>query len=170
MMLDGVVLRAIRRVMGHAQFQAEAVRQVFQMIFEDVAVAGVAAATIAQQQHSPGGGIGGAAMRFPPIGDAVAGEATGVVTEAQIQMSKVSFDVVETVRMNDSDCGTGKIVVERFVGAPRVQPADAEQQPQKFLVFGVHADNGIGRTHEFRAVLGDDLELPVAASVLPQRQ
>ena len=66
--------------------------------------------------------------------------------------------------------GTGEIVVERFFGVPRVQPADSEQQPEKFLVFGVHADNGIGRIPEFLAVLGDDLELPVAASMLPQRQ
>ena len=156
--------------MSHPQFQAKPIRQAFQMIFEDVAIAGVTAATIAQQQHSPSVGVSEAAMGFPPIGDALASEATGVVAEAQIQVSEVSLDVVEAMRINDSVCGTGKIVIQGLLGMSRIEPTDAKQKPQEFLVFGVQANNGIGRIHEFGAVVGDDLELPIAASMLAQRQ
>jgi hypothetical protein len=37
-------------------------------------------------------------------------------------------------------------------------------------VFGVHADDGIRRIHELGSVARDDLELPIAESILSQRQ
>ena len=37
-------------------------------------------------------------------------------------------------------------------------------------MFGVHAHDGVGRLQESRAVIGDDLELPIAMDVTSQRQ
>jgi hypothetical protein len=61
-MLDGVVLGAIGRIMGHAQFQTQLVGQALQMILEDVTIAGVAATAVAQEQQATCLRIGGSAM------------------------------------------------------------------------------------------------------------
>lgn len=129
--------------MSHAEFQAKTARQAFQMIFENVSIGGVAPASVEQQQHSASVGIGKAAMCFPPIGNAVASESAGVVTQTQVQVAKVSLEVVQSVRKDHSERGTGKIVVERFLGLLGVQATDAKQKAKEFLVFGVHADKGI---------------------------
>ena len=167
-MLDCVVLGAIGRVMGHAEFQANAVGQVFQVVLEDITIAGVAAASVAEKQHSTCVGKGKLAVRLPPIRDAVAGEPTGIVAEAQVQVAEVSFEVVEAVRIDHAHSSAGEIVVESLFGNARIESADAEQQPQEFLVFGVDAEDGIGRVHECVAVAGNDLKLPIATSMFSQ--
>lgn len=169
-MLDGIVLRTVRRIVGHAKFHAKMVRQLFEMIFENVAIGGVAPAAIEQEQHSASVGIGRATMRFPPIRDAVASESAGVMGQPQIQVPEVSLEVVESVRKDHPERGTGKIMVERLLGFLGVQTADAKQKAQEFLVFGVYADDGIRRIHELGSVVRDDLELPIAGSILSQRQ
>ena len=45
--LDRIVFRTAGRIVGHADFQADAVHQALQMVFEDVAVGSVAAAPVA---------------------------------------------------------------------------------------------------------------------------
>lgn len=109
-------------------------------------------------------------MRFPPETKAVAGEPTSVVAEPQIQVTHVAFDVVEAVRIDDTARGTGKIVVQRFLGVLRVEPALTEQKPQEFLVFGIHTYDGVGRLREGGAVAGDDLELPISVDMSSKRQ
>jgi len=168
--LDGIVLGTIRRIVGHAEFQAQVVCQLFEMIFENVAIGGVAPAAIEQEQHSARVRIGRASMRLPPIRDAVASESAGVMAQTQIQVSEVSLEVVQSVRKDHPERGTGKIVVERFLGLLGVQATDAKQQAKEFLVFGVDADDGIRRIHELGSVARDDLELPIAGSILSQRQ
>jgi hypothetical protein len=169
-MFDGIVLGTIRWIVGDAKFQAQIVRQLFEVIFENVPVGGIAPAAIEQEQHSASVGMGRTTMRFPPIRDAVASESTGVVAQTQIQVPEVSLEVVKTVRKDHPERGTGKIVVERFLGLSGVQAADAKQKAKEFLVFGVYADDGIRRIHELGPVVRDDLELPIAGSILPQRQ
>ena len=61
-------------------------------------------------------------------------------------------------------------MVEGFLGLSGVQAADAKQQAKKFLVFGVYADDRIRRLQELGSVVRDDLELPIAESILSQRQ
>lgn len=168
--LNGIVLRTIRWIVGHAEFQAQMDRQLFEMILENVAIGSVAPAAIEQEQHSARVGIGRATIRFPPIGDAVASESAGVVAQTQIQVPEVSLEVVESVRKDHPERGTGKIVVERFLGLSSIQAADAKQKAKEFLVFGVYADDGIRRIHELGSVVRDDLELPIAESILSQRQ
>jgi hypothetical protein len=92
------------------------------------------------------------------------------VAEAQVQVPEVSFEVVDAVRIDHADGRAGEIVVQRLFGIARVEAANAKQQSQKFLVFGVDADDGIGGVHELVAVGSDDLKLPIATSVFSQRQ
>jgi hypothetical protein len=167
---DGIILRTVRRIVRHAEFQAQMVRQLFEMILENVAIGSVAPATIEQEQHSASVGIGRATMRFPPIRDAVASESAGVVAQTQIQVPEVSLEVVESVRKDHPERGAGKIVVERFLGLSGVEAADAKQKAKEFLVFSVHADDGTRRIHKLGSVVCDDLELPIAESMLSQRQ
>jgi hypothetical protein len=169
-MLDGIVLGTVRGIVGHAEFQAKTICQAFQMIFENVSIGGVAPASVEQKQYSASVGIGRATKCFPPISNAVASESAGVVTQTQIQVPKVSLEVVQSVRKDHSERGTGKIVVERLLGLLGVQATDAKQKANEFLVFGVHADDGIRRLHELGPVICDDLELSIARSVLSQRQ
>lgn len=109
------------------------------------------------------------AVRFPPKAEAVASEPTGVVADAQIQVARVAFEVVQAVRMDHAACGTGKIVVESLLGFLGVQPAVPEQKPQEFLVFGIHAHDRIAREHKGIAMLGDKLKLPIAIDVALER-
>jgi hypothetical protein len=109
-------------------------------------------------------------MCFPPIRDTVASEAAGVVAQTQIQVPEVSLEVVQSVRKDHPERGTGKIVVERLLGLARVQAAEAKQKAKEFLVFGVDADDRIRRIHELGAVIRNDFELPIAASILSQWQ
>ncbi len=169
-MFDGIELGTIRRIVSHADFQADAAGKPFQMIFEHVAIRSVAAAAVAQQEHASCLGISGAAMPFPPEAETVAGEPTGVVAESQIQMPQIALDVVEAVRIDHAEGGAGEIVVQSPLGLLRVEPALPEQESQEFLVFGIHAHDGVGNVQERGAVVGDDLELPIAMDVPPQRQ
>ena len=156
--------------MGHPQFQTQMVRQLFEMIFENVAIGGITSAAIEQEQYSASVGISRATIRFPPIRDAVASESAGVVAQTQIQVSKVSLEVVESVWKDHPECGTRKIVVERLLGLLGVQATDAKQKTKEFLVFGVYADDGVRRLHELGSVIRNDLELPIAGCILSQRQ
>lgn len=59
-------------------------------------------------------------------------------------------------------------MVERLLGASGIQPADSVQKSYKFLVFGVHADDGIGRILKLFAVVGEDFKLAIAAQKLSE--
>jgi hypothetical protein len=74
------------------------------------------------------------------------------------------------VRIDHAERGAGKIVVQSFLGLLCVEPALPEQKTQEFLVFGVHAHDGVGRLHESGAVVGDGLKLAIAINVASQRQ
>src|ERR1017187_10821296 len=160
----------LRRVVRHANFQAKAIRQGFQMVFENVASGGVAAAAVAQEQQPASIGIREAPIDFPPVTQTVAGEPTGVVAEAQIQMPEVALGIVEPVRVEHPESGTRKIVVERLLDFLRVEPPFAKQKAQKLLGFGVHAHDGIGGLIEFRTGVGDDPKLGIASGMFSQRQ
>lgn len=156
--------------MRHADFQADAMGKMFQMILEHVPTGSVAAAAIAQQEHASRLGICRLAMPLPPDAEAVARKSTGVVAESQVQVSQVAFDVVETMRIDHAEGGAGKIVIQSFLGFLRVESALTEQKAQEFLVFGVHAHDGIGRMRESGPVAGDDLKLSIAIGMASQGQ
>src|SRR3982751_4793840 len=109
-------------------------------------------------------------MRFPPGTEALTGEPTGVVTEAQIQVAPIVFDVVKAVRIDHAKSRTGKIVVPCLLGLLGVQSALTEEKSQEFLVFGIHTDDRVGGFHEYVAVLGDDLKLLIAIRMASHRQ
>jgi hypothetical protein len=169
-MFDGIVLRTMRRIVSHTDFQTDTIGKTFQVILEHVPVGSVAAAAVAQQKHVPRVGISGTAMHFPPEAETVAGEPTGVVAESQIQVATIAFDVVEAVRIDHAERSAGKVVVQSFLGLLRIEPALPEQKPQEFLVFGIHAHDAVGSLHKSGAVVGDDLKLAIAMNVASQRQ
>ena len=79
-MFDRVVLRAMRRVVGHANRDAEPIDQPLQVFLEDVMSRVVAASAVAQEQNRLGPGVGPDAVSSPPQLEAVARELAGVVT------------------------------------------------------------------------------------------
>jgi hypothetical protein len=85
-------------------------------------------------------------------------------------MAEVAFEIVEAMRIKHSDGRTGEIVDESFPSVSSVQSSNPKQQPQKFLVFAVHADDRIGRVLEFFAVPSDDFKLSIAAGMMTDRQ
>lgn len=80
---------------------------------------------------------------IPPVGHAVAGEPAGVVTEAQIDVAKISLAVVDAVGIKHTLGSTGKIMVESLVGFLRVETPGTKQKAQEFLVFTVDAENRV---------------------------
>ena len=121
-MFDGIVLGTIRRIVRHTDFQADAVGKPFQMILEHVTIGSVASAAVAQQEHASRLGISGLTIPLPPEAETVTGEPTRVVAESQIQMALIAFDVVETMRIDHTQRGAGKIVVQGFLGLLGVEP------------------------------------------------
>jgi len=65
-MFDRIVLRAIRRIMGHAQLQSQAVGQSLQVFLEQVLRRTVASAAIAENQQTTGFRVGRPAILLPP--------------------------------------------------------------------------------------------------------
>ena len=104
-------------------------------------------------------------MLLPPVRDAVASKSTGVVAEAQVQVPEVALQVVQAVRIDDAPGGAGEIVVQGFLGDAGIKPAESKEKPQKFLVFGVDADDEIRRFHELVTIAGNDLKLPILAEM-----
>ena len=167
---DRIVLRAIRRIMSHTNFSVDAIRQLLEMIFEHVPTGRVAAAAIAQQQKAGGVRIGSTAAAFPPAGEAVAGEATGVVAQAEIDVAKVSLGIVDAMRIKHSLGGTGKIVVKGLQRLLRVEASGAKQKAQEFFVFAVDAEDRVRRTLIRGSIVRDDAKLPITMDVPAQGQ
>lgn len=140
------------------------------MVFENVPMGRVAAAAVAEQQHTGGARKGGRSEGIPPVGETVTSEPTGVVAHAEIDVAKVSLAVVDAVRMQDSRGGAGEIMVESLAGLLRVQAAGPIQKAQEFLVFTVDTQNRIRRILVRGSITGDDLKLPIALGVPAQRE
>ena len=85
-------------------------------------------------------------------------------------MPKISFEVVKAMRIKNPLGRTGKIMVQRLLGLLGINPAFAKQQAEKFLVFRVHAEDGIGRLLVFGTVAVNDLELSIALGMFAQRK
>lgn len=159
--LNRIMFGTPRWVVCHTDFQADALGQAFQVVLEDVAIGGITTTTITQQQQPPGLWIGEPAQRFPPVTDALAGKPTGIMAQSQIQMSKVSFEIIKAVWIKHTLSRTGKIMVQRFLGLLGIKPSFAKQQAEKLLVFGIHTEDGIGSGLVCAAVVINDLELSI---------
>lgn len=72
--LDGVVLRAVRRVVRDADLEAESIGQSLQVFFEEVLRRAVAAAAVAFHHEAFGLRMCRAALLLPPQRDAVAAQ------------------------------------------------------------------------------------------------
>jgi hypothetical protein len=60
-------------------------------------------------------------------------------------MADVAFQVVQPVR-NDLAIGrAGEVVIEGAIGPGGIRPPGAEELAQKLFLFGVHADDWMGR-------------------------
>lgn len=74
LMFGRIVLRAVGRIVGDAQFEIRAVRRALHAFLEQVVRGAVAAAAIAQDQQARPGGMCRAAVLFPPKCETVAAE------------------------------------------------------------------------------------------------
>ena len=113
---------------------------------------------------------GGQTEAVPPVAHAVAGETAGVVAPAKIDVAKVSFAVVDAMRMKYTLGQAGKIMVESLEGLLRVKMPGAKQKPQEFLGFGVDTEDRIRRIFVLGTEAGNALKLLIALSVTFQRQ
>ena len=96
-MLNRIVLRAVRRVVGHADLDAQPAGQLLEVFLEQIHGRAVAAAAIAQHQQFLGLGIVGPALLVPPRCQAVTGQFAGVVAGVEVDEALVLPHIVETV-------------------------------------------------------------------------
>lgn len=152
--------------MSNAYFHANSVRQVFQGVLEDVAIARIAAAAIAEQEHGRRLRVMNQTIMLPGMSDAVAGEFAGVVADAQVDVPVVAAHVVQSVRMDDS-LGVGREVViecmDDFLG---VGVPFAEKVAEVFLLFGVDAEDGIAGSLVFGTKTSNFQKLTIAVGML----
>lgn len=66
-MFNGIVLGAVGREMGDADFNANLIDQRLEVLFEDVVTSIVAAAPVAENENRRGVGIRRAALLVPPV-------------------------------------------------------------------------------------------------------
>lgn len=107
---------------------------------------------------------------IPPVGNAVASEPAGVVAQAKIDVTQVSLAVVDAMRMKDAVSRAGEIMVESLERLLRVQMPGAKQKSQKFLVFGIDAEDRVRRMVVIGTEAGNGLKLLVALGMAFQRQ
>ena len=152
--------------MGDTDFQADAVRQLFQCVFEDIAVGRIAPAAIAKQQHRGGLGIMESPVMLPGEGHAITSEFAGVVADAEIDVPVIALDIVDAVRVDDARGIAGKIVIQGFDGFLRVRMALAKKIADEFLLLGVDTENGIARPFIKGPQACDVLELAIAEGMV----
>ena len=112
LMFDRIVLRAVGRIVGDAQFDLQAVRQSLQVFLEQVVRGAVASAAIAQDQQARRGGVSRATVRLPPQSEAVAAEFARVVAGVQVEVGVLARQIVDAVRNQFAVSRAGEIVVE----------------------------------------------------------
>jgi hypothetical protein len=105
--------------MRHQEFQSQPIRECLQVFLEAMVVGGMTAAAIAEQQESARVGIVLMAMPFPPSGDAVAAEFTGIVAGANLDIAYIVRYVIQPVGNDNSSRQRWPIMVKhlyRFLG------------------------------------------------------
>jgi len=139
--LNRVVLRAVRRVMGHANLDAHPVRQLLEVFLEEIDGRAVAPAAIAQNQQFLGLGVVGLAFLVPPRRDAVTGQFAGVVAGIEVDEALVLPHIVETVGDHCARPCAAEVMVIGFDGPLRVDPAVTGEIAEQLLLLRIHADD-----------------------------
>ena len=178
-MFDRIVLRAVGRIVGDAQFDLQVVRQSLQVFLEQVVCGAVASAAIAQDQQARRGGVSRAAVLLPPLGEAVAAEFAGVVAGVQVDVGVPARQIVDAVRnqfavsprwenrgrmfRRSARCRSGR----RGESSPARRPSRPSKKQR--LLFRVDAEDRLARVLELAPQPGDVLELSVAIRMVSPR-
>src|SRR6266852_7691041 len=107
---------------------------------------------------------------LPPLPNAVAGELAGVVTGAEVEISRVAFEIVEAMRDDDARAEAGEIVIPHLLRLLNVELAVAIEKAQEFPLFRVDAEQRVDGIAVLGFQPGDVLELGVAVLVLSHGQ
>src|SRR5208283_304843 len=126
--------------MSHANRHLDLIDCSQQVFFEDIVSGVVAAATVTQQQDRLGLRIGRLSIALPPQAKTVTGEFACVVTETQVNVAEVPFEVKQAMRNDQPAGGTGKVMVEGRYDASGVQFPFPAEVAQMLFFLGVHAD------------------------------
>ena len=81
-MLNWIVLGGIGRIVRDPDFDAQGLRQLLQVLFEEISAGAVTPASITPHQSRIGSGIRGLPIVLPPVQEAVTGKGTGIMTRA----------------------------------------------------------------------------------------
>lgn len=160
---DGVVLGAIGRVVHHDKSQPDSVGERDEVLFDDVVGAGIGPAAVTKDNEHFGLRVERLKMLIPACFDIVAYKLGSVVACADSEVSRVSGDVVDSVRDNCPLGEGGKVVVKSLWRGSAEHVSLTLEVADKFLLLGVDADN---RDTGFYAQLLDStdfLELLVPA-------
>lgn len=129
----------------------------------------IAPASIAQHQKGIRLWVGRSAPGSPPGFQTVAGKAAGVVAQTQVDVSPISFGIVQAMGKHDSGCQTGEIVISGFEGFGCIHPATSEEIADQFLFLGVDAEDRVGRSQIAFPQFRNSEELPVLVSMATLR-
>ena len=135
-------------------------------MLENVAIARIAAASIAKQEDGRRVPVVNQAIMLPGMSNAVASEFAGVVADAQVDVPMVAAHVVESVRMNDSLSIGREVVIKGVHDFLGVGVPFAVKIAEPFLLFGVEAPNGIAGDLVFGTKTSDVQKLTVTVGML----
>ncbi len=165
-----VVLAAVAREVSDSNRQPDRFTQPLKVVLEQMAVGGIAAAAITQQQDACRPGIALPANAAPVPTQTFHGKLTGVMAQSKVDVPDVSADVVNSVRDQFAVRPTREIMIESLQGGGAVDPSLAVQATKEFLGFGVHGKDRIAFTLVHVCQIADSFKLLPAIGRVSPRQ
>ena len=156
--------------MSHSDLDVPSIRQTLQLFLEDVTVGRMAATALPQDQQPRRVRVTRAAVLFPPLSPAFAGELAGVVAGAPCQMRPVRRAVVDAIRDHRAGRRAGEVVIVHADFLARGELALAIERPPLLFLVRVAAEDRLARIEELRRELRDVLKLGSAIRMRAPRQ
>jgi len=166
-MLDTVPFAGPRRVVGDCDGQSGFIGEGLKLTLPQPDTSAVAAAAISGDKQAGRAEIAALSQGIPPAPDALNGEGSGVVIDANIHPTRVVGNVVDAVRSNLAEFGYLEVMNAyrlRIAFGPKLTPAVLEIADQ-FLLFRINRDGGLPGSLELLDLLIDVLELGVTVGM-----
>ena len=165
-MVNGIELRAAGRIVGDLDQEVGRIHHALQLLFEHQAVDAVAAAAVAQEQHSGRLRITDAAIVAPPVDQSVGRKLAGIVTVAQMHVSLVKRQIIQPMRNHHAGTLRREVVIPASQGRAAKDTAGPHVIAQHFPLFRVHREDRHADFEAFSLQLRDVPELRVAVRIV----
>ena len=147
--------------MGHADFHADGVTELLEVVLHNVLIRRVASTAVKQQQDGSCIGIALSPDPVPVPLQTVARELAGIVSQADVEMSSIAMQIKDSVWNQDAIGPAWKIVIERAKRLAASCSSVAKQTTDEFFGLCVHGKTRVADTFVLVPKFCDSAELRV---------